>query len=77
MADPPLLFLGKCRPSAIPEEEIALKMGFGDVPGLRGARDVIGVASIADVSWVVEDNSGTIGADGARRLATIDQVSAI
>src|SRR6266404_8787175 len=77
MAGPPLLFLAKFTPSRIPEEERALRMGFGDAPGLRVARDVNGVAGIADVSWVVEGNSGTIGANGARRLATTDQVSAI
>ena len=77
MAGPPLPFLGKTTPSGSPEEERALKVGLGDAPGLKVVRGAIGVVDLADVSWVVEDDSSTIGANGARRLATTDHVSAI
>jgi len=76
MADPPLLFLAKVTPSEIPEEERAFKMDLGDAPGLRMVRDVIGVADVAVISCVVEDDSGTIEANGASRLEIKDQVSA-
>jgi hypothetical protein len=77
MADPPLLFLAKFTPSGIPEEERALKMGIGEAPGLRVVRDVIGVADIAEVSCATGGDSGIIGANGARRFATMDHISAI
>src|SRR5258706_4386943 len=77
MAVPPLPFLPKLTPSGSPEEERALKVGFGDAPGLRVVRGAIGVVDFADVSWVVEEDSGTLRANGARRFATTDHVSAI